>query len=132
MDYELGDPDRPDADLISYAAGHKAMGLYAMWALRDEVAAVADPALLPASLEQRLRLEDLLGFRRNPITATPLFRAFGARALDGHPTPATPFVKLAPAPPASASPAPSASASARRTATAPTRRACTSSRARAG
>ena len=95
LDYELGDPDRPDADLISYAAGHKAMGLYAMWALRDEVAAVAGPALLPASLEQRLRLEDLLGFRRNPITSTPLFRRFGARALDGHPTPATPFVKLA-------------------------------------
>jgi transketolase len=95
MDYELGDPDRPDADLISYAAGHKAMGLYAMWALRDEVAAVADPALLPGKQEQRLRLEDLLGFRRNPITATPLFREFGARALDGHPTPATPFVKLA-------------------------------------
>ena len=95
LDYDLADPDRPDADLISYAAGHKAMGLYAMWALRDEVAAVADPALLPESLEQRLRLEDLLGFRRNPITATPLFRRFGARALDGHPTPATPFVKLA-------------------------------------
>ncbi len=71
------------------------MGLYAMWALRDEVAAVADPALLPGKPEQRLRLEDLLGFRRNPITATPLFREFGARALDGHPTPATPFVKLA-------------------------------------
>jgi transketolase len=95
MDYELADPDRPDADLVSYAAGHKAMGLYAMWALRDEVAAVADPALLPAGKEQRLRLEDLLGFRRNPITATPLFREYGARALDGHPTPATPFVKLA-------------------------------------
>ncbi len=95
MDYDLSDPERPDADLVSYAAGHKAMGLYAMWALRDEVAAVADPALLPGSLEQRLRLEDLLGFRRNPITATPLFRAFGARALDGHPTPATPFVRLA-------------------------------------
>jgi transketolase len=94
MDYELADPDRPDADLISYAAGHKAMGLYAMWALRDEVAAIADPALLPARPEQRLRLEDLLGFRRNPITTTPLFREFGARALDGHPTPATPFVKL--------------------------------------
>ncbi len=94
MDYDLSDPDRPDADLVSYAAGHKAMGLYAMWALRDEVAAVADPALLPAGKEQRLRLEDLLGFRRNPITATPLFREFGARALDGHPTPATPFVKL--------------------------------------
>jgi transketolase len=95
MDYELGDPERPDADLISYAAGHKAMGLYAMWALRDEVAAAVDPALLSAKPEQRLRLEDLLGFRRNPITQTPLFREFGARALDGHPTPATPFVKLA-------------------------------------
>jgi transketolase len=95
LDYDFSDPDRPDADLISYAAGHKAMGLYALWALRDEVAAVADPALLPGELGQRLRLEDLLGFRRNPITVTPLFRAFGARALDGHPTPATPFVKLA-------------------------------------
>ena len=48
----------------------------------------------PASAGQRLRLEDLLGFRRNPITETPLFRRFGARALDGHPTPATPFVRL--------------------------------------
>jgi transketolase len=95
LDYDLTDPDRPDADLVSYAAGHKAMGLYAMWALRDEVAAVADPTLLPTDDRQRLRLEDLLGFRRNPITATPLFRRFGARALDGHPTPATPFVKLA-------------------------------------
>ena len=45
-------------------------------------------------MRQRLRLEDLLGFRRNPITATPLFRKFGAKALDGHPTPATPFVRL--------------------------------------
>ena len=94
MDYDLSDPDRQDADLVSYAAGHKAMGLYAMWALRDEVARVGDPALLPASDKQRLRLEDLLGFRRNPITQTPLFRRFGARALDGHPTPATPFVRL--------------------------------------
>ncbi|HZD05499.1 MAG TPA: hypothetical protein VE173_11285, partial [Longimicrobiales bacterium] len=43
MDYDLSDPDRRDADLISYAAGHKALGLYAMWALRDEVARVAAP-----------------------------------------------------------------------------------------
>jgi len=94
LDYDLGDPDRADADLISYAAGHKAMGLYAMWALRDEIASVGAPALLPADEVKRLRLEDLLGFRRNPITATPLFRDFRAKALDGHPTPATPFVKL--------------------------------------
>ena len=94
LDYDLGDPERPDADLVSYAAGHKAMGLYAMWALRDEVASSAAPELLPADPARRLRLEDLLGFRRNPVTATPLFRRFGAKALDGHPTPATPFVKL--------------------------------------
>ena len=94
MDYDVGAPDRPDADLISYAAGHKAMGLYALWALRDEVAGVSAPELLPGDQAQRLRLEDLLGFRRNPITSTPLFTRFHARALDGHPTPATPFVKL--------------------------------------
>ena len=41
-----------------------------------------------------MRLEDLLGFRRNPVTRTPLFVRFKAKALDGHPTPATPFVKL--------------------------------------
>ncbi len=94
MDYELAQPHREDADIISYAAGHKAMGLYAMWALRDEVARVARPELLPADIAQRLRLEDLLGFRRNPLTATPLFVKHQARALDGHPTPATPFVRL--------------------------------------
>jgi transketolase len=94
MDYDLSRPDRPDADVLSYAAGHKAMGLYAMWALRDEVARLAAPELLP-DLDARLRLEDLLGFRRNPITATTLFRRVRAKALDGHPTPATPFVRLA-------------------------------------
>jgi transketolase len=95
MDYDLAEPDREDADIVSYAAGHKAMGLYSMWALRDELARVGDSSLLPADEKQRLRLEDLLGFRRNPITETPLFRKFGAKALDGHPTPATPFVRLA-------------------------------------
>src|SRR5512146_1081104 len=47
-DYDIGDPDRQDADIVSYAAGHKAMGLYALWALRDEVVRVARPELLPA------------------------------------------------------------------------------------
>jgi len=95
MAYDVGDPDRADADILSYAAGHKAMGLYAMWALRDEVLRCHAPELLPDDPARRLRLEDLLGFRRNPVTATPLFRRFGAKALDGHPTPATPFVRLA-------------------------------------
>jgi transketolase len=36
MDYDLSHPQRRDADIISYAAGHKALGLYAIWALRNE------------------------------------------------------------------------------------------------
>ncbi len=95
MDYDLANPDRVDADILCYAAGHKALGLYALWALRNEVARIAGPGLLPVDERQQLRLEDLLGFRRNPITETPLFRAFGVKALDGHPTPATPFVPIA-------------------------------------
>jgi transketolase len=94
MDYDFSQPDRPDADIISYAAGHKAMGLYALWALRNETVRIGAPHLLPKDVRYQLRLEDLLGFRRNPVTQTPLFRRFGAKALDGHPTPATPFVKL--------------------------------------
>jgi transketolase len=35
MDYDIADPEREDADVISYAAGHKALGLYSMWALRN-------------------------------------------------------------------------------------------------
>jgi transketolase len=95
LDYDFSSPDRADADIVSYAAGHKALGLYALWALRNEVARIGAPELLPKAERDQLRLEDLLGFRRNPITQTPLFRAQRARALDGHPTPATPFVRIA-------------------------------------
>jgi transketolase len=94
LDYDLGQPDRPDNDILSYAAGHKAMGLYANWALRNELARVARPDLL-APEKRQLRLEDLLGFRRNPTTTTPLFRELRAKALDGHPTCYVPFVKHA-------------------------------------
>ena len=94
MDYDVTDFDRDDADVLSYAAGHKALGLYAMWALRTEILRIARPQLLPDE-RRHLRLEDLLGFRRNPTNDTPLFRLLGSKALDGHPTPATPFVRLA-------------------------------------
>jgi transketolase len=94
MDYDVSSPDRADADVVSYAAGHKAMGLYALWALRDEIVRLGVPELLP-DVRSRLRIEDLLGFRRNPVTRTPLFARVRAKALDGHPTPATPFVRLA-------------------------------------
>jgi transketolase len=95
MDYDLARPMRRDADMISYAAGHKALGLYAMWALRNEIARIAAPELLPFEERFQFRLEDLLGFRRNPSANTPLFTKCHAKALDGHPTPATPFVRLA-------------------------------------
>jgi transketolase len=94
LDYDFSDPERPDADVVSYAAGHKALGLYAMWALRNEIARIGAPELLPTRKRLQLRLEDLLGFRRNPVTETRLFRSHEAKALDGHPTPATPFVRL--------------------------------------
>ena len=63
-------------------------------ARRDRARSAAPRAAAAPTTRRRLRLEDLLGFRRNPTTATPLFRRFGAKALDGHPTPATPFVRL--------------------------------------
>lgn len=94
LDYDVSNPDAAGADIISYAAGHKALGLYAMWALRNEVVRVGRRDLLAKDERFQFRLEDLLGFRRNPTNATPLFKKFRARALDGHPTPATPFVKL--------------------------------------
>jgi transketolase len=93
-DYDVSDPERQDGDAISYAAGHKALGLYAMWALRNEVIRIGAPELLPRDERFQLRLEDLLGFRRNPVTRTPLFLKFKSKPLDGHPTPATPFVRL--------------------------------------
>jgi transketolase len=94
MDYDVSNPGREEADIISYAAGHKALGLYAMWALRNEVVSIGAKELLPKDPRHQLRLEDLLGFRRNPITKTPLFLKFAVKPLDGHPTPTTPFVRL--------------------------------------
>jgi transketolase len=99
MEYDFPDPDRKDADILTYAAGHKAMGLYSMWALRNELVRVGEKVLgksnLLANERRQLRLEDLLGFRRNQTNETSLFSEFHAKALDGHPTCATPFVKIA-------------------------------------
>jgi transketolase len=95
MDYDISDPRRLDQDLMSYAAGHKALGLYGMLALRTEVVSSMRPELIPGADNLKMRFEDLLGFRRNPTQPTPLFKKFGSKPLDGHPTPATPFVKLA-------------------------------------
>ena len=94
MDYDMSTPDRPDADVISYAAGHKALGLYALWALRDEIVRIAIPGLQAVDERHRLRLEDLLGFRKNPVGMTPFQKQLRVKSLDGHPTPATPFVRL--------------------------------------
>jgi len=94
MNYDVSDPIREDADIISFAAGHKVLGLYVLWALRNEIMRIAAPELIPADEKMQFRLEDLLGFRRNPTTKTPLFSKYNAKALDGHPAPSTPFVRL--------------------------------------
>jgi len=96
-DYDIKDPFLESADIVSYAAGHKALGLYAMYALRNEVVRAYNPEALPDEKFQ-VRFEDLLGFRKNPTNVLPLFKKFNSKALDGHPTPATPFVKLSTGP----------------------------------
>ena len=95
LDYDLRRPLDEANDLLVYAAGHKALGLYALWALRDELARLGEPGLLPDDPRLRLRLEDLLGFRRNPTQRSALLTRLGSRFLDGHPTPAVPFVPVA-------------------------------------
>lgn len=94
LDFDIKNPFEDKSDLVVYAAGHKALGLYAMWALRNEVVRAFRQELLPDEKLQ-MRLEDLLGFRKNPTCGLPLFKKFNAKALDGHPTPATPHVKVA-------------------------------------
>lgn len=93
MAYDFTHPLKDDADIISYAAGHKALGLYALWALRNECMREARADLLPKEEKLQLRLEDLLGFRHNNVHNTPLFKAFKAKSLGGHPEPCTPFVR---------------------------------------
>ncbi len=93
MAYNLPAPLCDEADIISYAAGHKALGLYAMWALRNECVRIAKPALLAKDEKDQLRLEDLLGFRHNKVQNTPLFNQFHSKPLGGHPEPLVPFVR---------------------------------------
>ena len=78
-----------------YAAGHKAMGLYAMWALRDEVA--ARRASRRCCRPTRSSACGSRTCSASAATRSPRRRcsaSFRAKALDGHPTPATPFVRL--------------------------------------
>lgn len=94
MSYNFKNPDEESADIISYAAGHKALGMYALWALRNEIVKTHAPEML-APEKRQLRFEDLLGFRKSPANNSNLFKEFHAKSLDGHPEPLTPFVKLA-------------------------------------
>ena len=94
MSYNFKNPDEESADILSYAAGHKALGLYALWALRNEIVKNYAPEML-ADVKRQIRFEDLLGFRKSPANNSKLFKQFNAKSLDGHPEPLTPFVKLA-------------------------------------
>ena len=93
MAYDFSNPLDERADIISYAAGHKALGLYSLWALRNECVRSEAPELLPADELHQLRLEDLLGVRHNSKQGTPLFTQFHSKPLGGHPEPVTPFVR---------------------------------------
>ena len=64
MDYDLTQPI-VRTPIISCTSRTQALGLYAMWALRNEVARIAAPDLLPRD-EIPVTSEDLLRFRRNP------------------------------------------------------------------
>ena len=75
MSYDFKNPDEESADIISYAAGHKALGLYALWALRNEIVKNYAPEML-ASEDRQIRLEDLLGFRKSPANNSKLFKEF--------------------------------------------------------
>ena len=95
MDYDVSNPDRQDADLISYAAGPQGPGpVRHVGSAERSDPHRRTPSSCPKTSGYQLRLEDLLGFRRNPITQTPLFSRFDSKPLDGHPTPATPFLRL--------------------------------------
>jgi len=92
--FDITDLNRKDSDIIGFAAGHKALGLYSFLGLIFEIVKLKDKKLYD-STKNKIRLEDLLGFRKNPVTMLPLMKKFNSRRLDGHPTPETPGVVLA-------------------------------------
>lgn len=93
MKYDISLPWRKDADMPVIAAGHKAMGWYSWLSILFEAVKQEQPDLLPPE-EKYLRLEDLLGFRKNKSVITTLRKNFHSKTLDGHPTPETPFTHL--------------------------------------
>ncbi|MDO8733882.1 MAG: hypothetical protein Q7K21_01830, partial [Elusimicrobiota bacterium] len=91
---DITDLNRSDSDIIGMAAGHKALGLYSYLGLLFEIVKLKDEKLYN-SIKHKMRFEDLLGFRKNPATITPLMKKFNSKRLDGHPTPETPGVVVA-------------------------------------
>lgn len=94
MDYKIADSHAREGDMLALAAGHKAMGWYALNAFVNEAVKQTNPGLLSREGKENLFLEDLLGFRKNPAVKTPLREQLASKELDGHPTPATPFTFL--------------------------------------
>jgi len=86
--------NRSDSDIIGMAAGHKALGMYSYLGLLFEIVKLKDKKLY-SSIKHKMRFEDLLGFRKNPATISPLMKKFNSKRLDGHPTPETPGVVVA-------------------------------------
>ncbi len=90
--YDISRPDDGENDVLGLASGHKANGLYAILSLLFETVRLREPSLLPPDA---ILFEDLLGFRRNRTYRSRLVDLLHPKALDGHPTPETPFVRIA-------------------------------------
>jgi transketolase len=63
-DYDIKNPFADDNDMIVYAAGHKALGLYSMWALRNELVRAYSPEQLPADKFQKKSHNNLTTFHK--------------------------------------------------------------------
>lgn len=90
--YDISRPESEENDVVGLASGHKANGLYAILSLLFEAVRMREPSLLPSDA---IFFHDLLGFRRNRTYRSRLADALHPHPLDGHPTPETPFVRIA-------------------------------------
>ena len=114
LDYDFSRPDREDADIVSYAAGHKAMGLYSLWALRDELARIGAPEIAARTCATACASRTCWASAATRSRARRCSRASAPRPSTATPLRPLPSCGWPPARPASGSPPRSDSPSAAR------------------
>lgn len=93
--FDISNLNREDSDVIGLAAGHKVLGWYSLLGIIFDIIKLKDEKFYNSiPVENKIRLEDLLGFRKNPVVQLPLIKKFNSRFLDGHPNTDTPGVFL--------------------------------------